>query len=56
MAYNRNNSMEWWLLHLIIKLACVQSVNGDIDARVILEIFGRRHTFFPLTPASAWRN
>jgi hypothetical protein len=48
--------VEWWLLHLIITRGCVQSVNGDLDARVILEIFGRRHILLPHSPASAWRN
>jgi hypothetical protein len=56
MAYNITNSVEWWLLHLIITRECLQSLNGDLDARVILEIFGRRHILRRYFPASAWRN
>jgi hypothetical protein len=56
MAYNCTNSVEWWLLHLIITRECLQSLNGDLDARVILEIFGRRRILLHHSPASAWRN
>jgi hypothetical protein len=48
--------VEWWLLHLIITRECLQSLNDDLDARVILEIFGHRHILLHHCPASAWRN
>ena len=56
MAYNCSNSVKWWLLDLIITRECLQSLNGDLDARVILEIFGRRHILLRHSPASDWRN